>query len=413
MASADASQPAKYRTLKSIFHERGQAAARAELARRLEGYSTYTAAFMVGDHQLFYVATTDIVDAQQRILQRERDIDALLRVLPSAASQSYLTDLAIRGIIATDEIEGVRTTRKIITDALASENANGKRAREFVRLLEALGTADNIPATPTAVREVYDRLLEGQLSTQDKPDGKLFRAEPVSILDGSHKPIHRGVMPEEAIKHNISVALKHASDSRVPGLFSAIIAHFMVEYTHPFYDGNGRLGRYLLSAHLAQILNPQTVLTLSATLNAEKKKYYKAFSDVENLLNYAEATPFLRTLLTMLEHAQQDVLAELTAQKKALDKLRHRVSELEETYPKTHKILFLVGQMHLFHDPVGADLKNIAQVLESSEKTARSYLRELEEMGLVHSRRIRRVLHWSLTNQGAQLLELPTHMSDE
>ena len=86
MASADASQPAKYRTLKSIFHERGQAAARAELARRLEGYSTYTADFMVGDYQLFYVATTDIVDAQQRILQRERDIDALLRVLPSAAS---------------------------------------------------------------------------------------------------------------------------------------------------------------------------------------------------------------------------------------------------------------------------------------------------------------------------------------
>ena len=37
---------------------------------------------MVGDHQFFYVATTDIVDAQQRILQRERDIDALLRVLP-------------------------------------------------------------------------------------------------------------------------------------------------------------------------------------------------------------------------------------------------------------------------------------------------------------------------------------------
>ena len=107
-------------------------------------------------------------------------------MLPSAASQSYLTDLAIRGIIATDEIEGVRTTRKIITDALASENADGKRAREFVRLLEALGAADNIPSTPTAVREVYDRLLEGQLSTQDKPDGKLFRAEPVSILDGSH-----------------------------------------------------------------------------------------------------------------------------------------------------------------------------------------------------------------------------------
>ena len=115
----------------------------------------------------------------------------------------------------------------------------------------------------------------------------------------------------------------------------------------------------------------------------------------------------------MLEHAQRDVLAELTAQQKALDSLRNRVSELEEKYPKTHKILFLVGQMHLFHDPVGADLKNIAQVLESSEKTARSYLRELEEMGLVHSRRIRRVLHWSLTPQGTALLDLHTPTLNE
>ena len=82
MASADASKRPRECTFKSIFRERGQAAASTELARRLEGYSTYTADFMVGDHQLFYVATTDIVDAQQRILQRERDIDALLRVLP-------------------------------------------------------------------------------------------------------------------------------------------------------------------------------------------------------------------------------------------------------------------------------------------------------------------------------------------
>lgn len=79
MASAGASQPAKYRTLKSIFRERGQAAASAELARRLEGYSTYTADFMVGDHQS---SSTLLPLTQQRILQRERDIDALLRVLP-------------------------------------------------------------------------------------------------------------------------------------------------------------------------------------------------------------------------------------------------------------------------------------------------------------------------------------------
>ncbi len=48
----------------------------------IEGHSMASAGASQPASELFYVATTDIVDAQQRILQRERDIDALLRVLP-------------------------------------------------------------------------------------------------------------------------------------------------------------------------------------------------------------------------------------------------------------------------------------------------------------------------------------------
>ena len=61
---------------------------------------------------------------------------------------------------------------------------------------------------------------------------------------------------EATIIANVQAALNHALDPNVPALFSAIAAHFMVEYTHPFYDGNGRLGRYLLVAHLGQTLDP-------------------------------------------------------------------------------------------------------------------------------------------------------------
>lgn len=124
-----------YCTLKSIFHEKGEAAAQAELVVRLNGYSTYSTAFRVGEHHLFYVATRQIIAAHERILSRERTLAVLLQALPSTALSSYLTDLTIRGIIATDEIEGVRTTRTMITDALASDNTSGKRAREFMILL--------------------------------------------------------------------------------------------------------------------------------------------------------------------------------------------------------------------------------------------------------------------------------------
>ncbi|WP_411197372.1 Fic family protein [Schaalia turicensis] len=33
-------------------------------------------------------------------------------------------------------------------------------------------------------------------------------------------------------------------------LVNALIGHFMVEHTHPFYDGNGRFGRFLLALNL-------------------------------------------------------------------------------------------------------------------------------------------------------------------
>lgn len=356
----------RYRTLKSIFHERGKAAAQTELQARRNGHSTYLLnEFTVGEHPLFYLADRTALAAFERIMRRERHIEQLSSQLPSIAMQSYLLDLAVRSIVASDRIEGVHTTRQLISEALTSgdsEDPRAKRAVEFVNLLKDLG-AGRPPSTVEQVRSLYDTLLEGHLAEEDRPDGALFRTKPVVIHDNTRE-IHRAPDSEATIIANVQVALDHALNPNVPALFSAIAAHFMVEYTHPFYDGNGRLGRYLLVAHLGQTLTRLTTLTLPSTLNIQKSRYYKAFSAAEEPLNYGEVTGFLHVFLGLIEQAQEHLEDELETRDRAWRALGRRIAELEgsRTWTGTSglaskkrddvlRLLYLLGQACIFQAP--------------------------------------------------------------
>ncbi|MBF1650812.1 MAG: Fic family protein [Rothia mucilaginosa] len=418
-----------YRTLKSIFHERGEATAQAELQARRNGYSTYLIdTFKVGNHPLFYLVDRAALASFERIMKRERRIGQLSSRLPRAAMTSYLLDLTVRSIVATDRIEGVHTTRQIISDALAtgdSEDPRAKRAVEFTSLLTTLGDRQP-PATVEEVRKLYDTLLEGYLDDKDHLDGELFRTGPVRITNGT-KDVHIPPVGEKNIIANIEVALAHALDPQASALFSAIIAHFMVEYTHPFYDGNGRFGRYLLANHMAQVLSHLTALTLPSTLNLHKKQYYKAFSVVEEPYNYGEATSFLHTFLQMTEKAQEYLEKELKTRYEALKSLRERVRELEQDRewlqgedPKTQKqvtdmlkLLHLLGQTCIFRAPVAPTSSNLEDALDVTAPTLRDRLKLLQGLGFVEGVKVGRTRRWSLTEAGTALLGLPAVDDDE
>ena len=82
------------------------------------------------------------------------------------------------------------------------------------------------------------------MDDENRLDGALFRAGPVHITSGT-KVVHKPPMGEEVITANIQAALNHALDPDVSTLFSAIAAHFMVEYHTPFLRRQRPPGRYL------------------------------------------------------------------------------------------------------------------------------------------------------------------------
>ena len=418
-----------YRTLKSIFHERGEAAVQEELQVRRNGYSTYLLNdFMVGEHPLFYLVDRTVLAHYDRIMVRERTIEQLSSRLPGVAMRSYLSDLAVRSIVATDSIEGVHTTRRLISDALTSgdsEDPRAKRAVEFMNLLNTLGER-RPPDTVEDVRKLYDTLLEKHLDDENRLDGALFRAGPVRITSGT-KVVHKPPMGEEAITANIQAALDHALDPNVPALFSAIAAHFMVEYTHPFYDGNGRFGRYLLASHMVWVLSHLTALTLPSTLNLHKERYYKAFSDAEERLNYGEVTTFLHAFLELIEKAQEYLEKELATRYEALVSLNKRTAELNQNHEwlrgetaKNQKkvdslldLLHLLGQANIFRAPVAPTSSELQEVLGVTAPTLRDRLKLLQGLGFVEGVKAGRTMRWSLTEAGIALLGLPAVDDDE
>ena len=418
-----------YRTLKSIFHERGKAAAQTELQARRNGHSTYLLdEFAVGEHPLFYLADRTVLAYYERIMVREQNIGQLSSRLPGVAMRSYLSDLAVRSIVATDSIEGVHTTRRLISEALTSgdsEDPRAKRAVEFMNLLNTLGER-RPPDTVDEVRNLYDTLLEGHLDDENRLDGTLFRAGPVRITSGT-KVVHVPPMGEEAITANVQAALSHALDPNVPALFSAIIAHFMVEYTHPFYDGNGRFGRYLLASHMVQVLSHLTALTLPSTLNLHKERYYKAFSDAEESLNYGEVTTFLHAFLELIEKAQEYLEKELATRYGALASLNERINKLHQDREwlrdkaeKSQKkvgymleLLHLLGQASIFRAPIAPTSSELQEALGVTAPTLRDRLKLLQGLGLVEGVKAGRTMRWSLTEAGTALLDLPAVDDDE
>jgi len=101
--------------------------------------------------------------------------------------------------------------------------------------------------------------------------------------------------------------LEIVNSDEVPQVYSSIIGHFLFEYIHPFYDGNGRTGRYLLALWLSEPLSLLTSLSLSRIIFENKDVYYRAFKRAEHPLMHGELTFFVISMLELVRQAQDEL----------------------------------------------------------------------------------------------------------
>jgi Fic family protein len=196
-----------------------------------------------------------------------------------------------REAVLSSRIEG---TQASFSDLLFFEAANlGERempdVREvanYVRALEyGLDRLSQLPLSLRLLREMHARLLEG-VRGQNLTPGEFRRSQNwigppgCTLTDATFVP-----PPVDEMNTQLGLLEKYLhSQSPLPPLIRLAMVHYQFEAIHPFLDGNGRIGRLLITLLLCtEKLLPQPLLYLSAYFEKYRDDYYR------NLLGVSEA----------------------------------------------------------------------------------------------------------------------------
>ena len=343
------------------------------------------------EYSLFYVNLLEHTLLQEKIVKNSNKINYISNRLPTIAIKEIIMKILSNELYKTNKIEGIETVKSEIHSSLKDDRTSNKKSNKLDGIIkkykdimennfEDTEHIDNL----SSFRKIYDEMFEGfEKSGNYKLDGKYFRKNTVKVINGLGNTIHIGVNGEEAIEKNIEDLIQFMNRKDIPFLIKASISHFFFEYIHPFYDGNGRFGRYLLSLYLARKLDILTAFSVSYSISKNLDDYYKSFVEVEDVTNYGEITFFVENILKTIKNGQEMIIELLND---SVMKFKHSIEILDELTKdlseKENIILQIYLQNYLFND--FEELTNIELstiIGDLTQQTINKYTQELAKKG--------------------------------
>lgn len=401
-----AKKTADYPTLQKLSYRESEAGAHAVYKQRFGSPAAVHLPISIGNFPIFYCVTPELLRMSETIYANESELHTTLRQFSQIALSSLTDSLVIDEIVASNDIENIHSSRKEVADALRAGGHSRKRLAPMAELVRALARGGALAEMNSVedVRALFDLVTAGELDPADVPDGVYFRKGHVEIVASSQKMLHRGFYPEAAIIEGVEVMLEEWRTPSSSKLNAAILAHLIFEIVHPFYDGNGRTGRYILIRYLAQLLSFPTALSMSRLILEHRGAYYQQFKSLEDPRNKAEATHFLLFFLELIAQAQSEMIARLSDKREQLDNAVRNIRQLsiDKTFSSTSlndrshsttasgsnsfisdtaNVLIVLAQQYLFDVPQGLGWDTLAHELGKSKATIRKIISRLEYAG--------------------------------
>ena len=345
------------------------------------------------EYNLFYVNLLEHTLLQEKIMENSKKIISLSNPnkFPQIAIKEIINKILSNELYKTNKIEGIESSKSQIYSSLKENGKLNKKEnkldgiiKKYKDIMEKNFKDTQHIESLSSFRKIYDEMFEDfEKSGNYKLDGKYFRKDIVKVINGLGNIIHIGVNGEEAIEKNIEDLIQFMNIKDIPFLIKASISHFFFEYIHPFYDGNGRFGRYLLSLYLARKLDNLTAFSVSYSISRNLDDYYKSFIEVEDVNNYGEITFFVENILKTIKNGQEMIIELLNDSvmrfKHSMEILDELTKELSE---KENIILQIYLQNYLFND--FEELTNVeltAIIGDLTQQTINKYTQELEKKG--------------------------------
>lgn len=331
----------------------------------------------------FYYYTEEMTQLIMMIMEELRKLNDVTALLPKIANRSFQRHCLIEEIQSSNAIEGVRSTRQEISYAIDEQNnikgANNIRLWSTVNKYLKLQSMKDISFSSSRdIREFYDGFLANEISHDDPknlPDGMIFRKGTVDVWSKT-KIIHHGVFPEEKIIRYMDIALGVLQEEQTPSLTRISLFHYLFGYIHPFYDGNGRMSRFITSYYLSKVLHPLVAIRLSITIKKSLRVYYKLFEDANHPGNYGDLTPFITGFLWLVQKSIVRVNEILQGKYNQMNTLWKNLKKLSDIRMEADKkIYFVLLQAYLFSGD-GATLGEISETVQKNLKTVRSHIHQ-------------------------------------
>lgn len=323
--------------------------------------------------------TAQILKADSRANMALGELKGLARTIPN---QSILVNaIVLQEAKDSSEIENIITTDDELYEALNTSTKTNSATKEVVNYRKAIFEGFNIIQDQEFLK-LSDLVQIQEIIIENKGG---IRSTPGTVLknDKTGEIVYTPPQDRDQILDLLANFLDNfniKSDS-IPPLINLAILHHQFESIHPFYDGNGRTGRILniLFLSLNNLLD-LPILYLSSYLIENKTNYYKFLNEVNKTGDWTN------WILYMLEAIK--VTANKTVIKiEQINTELNRVIDLtKKNAPKTYKKELI----ELIFEQPYCKIEYAVKALNIERKTASRYLKTLETIGVLSSKKIGR-----------------------
>lgn len=330
-------------------------------------------------HHPWVIADADVLQLLGQADRALGELNAFAQLIPDI--DFFITMYVAKEATQSSRIEGTQTNIedafKDIDDLEPEQRDDWAEVQNYIAAIRyAIGKLDELPLSNHLLRETHETLMRGVRGAHKLPGE--FRTSQnwigVSLKNAVFVPPHHDHVP-----HLMSDMERFLHDEQtiVPPLIKIALAHYQFETIHPFLDGNGRLGRLMISLYLAsEGLLVKPALYLSDYFERNKTAY------VDHLMAVRQGN-HMKDWLVFFLHGVEETARASADVFRAILKLKERIErEVLPRFSTRRQNNAQILVRNLYARPL-MDVKAVARLTNSTPNTAAALINDLVAHGVL------------------------------